>query len=48
MKKINKYTLDLTNCDTCIEIIAAIDADLNARKQLVNTKKNIFKRVFGL
>ena len=47
MKKINKYTLDLTNCNTCVEIIAAINADLNPRKQL-NTKKNIFKRIFGL
>ena len=47
MKKINKYTLNLTNCNTCIEIIAAIHAELNARKQL-NTKKNIFKRIFGL
>ena len=47
MKKI--YTLDLTNCNTFGEINAAIEADLNARKQLGLRKvlkmkmRNLFK-----
>ncbi len=43
------YILNLTNCNTVEEIYAAIEADMNARKQLglrkVLTKKlrNLFK-----
>ena len=43
------YTLDLTNCITADEMIIAIDADLNARKQLseINkAKKPWYKRLF--
>ena len=45
----NIYTLDLTNCNTFGEIYAAIEADLNARKQLgfrkvmKRTERNLFK-----
>lgn len=48
MKKTKKYILDLTNCNTSLEMIAAIEADLNARKQLAAPKKNWFQRIFGL
>lgn len=45
MKK--EYVLDLTNCKTFGEIIIAVQTDLNARKQLVQTKKPWYKRIFG-
>lgn len=45
------YTLDLTNCYTAYEMIIAIEADLNARKQLSertkSVKKSWFRRIFG-
>lgn len=48
MKKDTKYILDLTNCKTSEEILIAIEADLNARKQLGMPKKSWLKRIFGL
>lgn len=48
MKNNKKYILDLTKCNTAAEIYAAINADLNARKQLGYPKKSWFKRIFGL
>ena len=45
MKK--PYILDLTNCNTYDEILVAINADLNARKQLKSDKKSWIKRIFG-
>lgn len=49
MKKNTEYILDLTNCYTHGEIIAAIEADLNARKQLgYPKKKSLLRRIFGL
>lgn len=48
MKKNEKYILDLTNCRTSEEIMVAIEADLNARKQLGFPKKSWIKRIFGL
>lgn len=47
MKKNDTYILDLTNCVTVWEVNAAIEADLNARKQLKQEKKSLFKRIFG-
>lgn len=48
MKKNTEYILDLTNCYTNEAIMAAIEADLNARKQLgYPKKKSLFRRIFG-
>lgn len=47
MKKNDTYILDLTNCVTVWEVNAAIEADLNARKQLKPEKKSWIKRIFG-
>lgn len=47
MKKNDTYILDLTNCVTIWEVDAAIEADLNARKQLKQEKKSWIKRIFG-
>lgn len=35
------YTLDLTYCNSFEEIIAATKADLNARKQLMQSKNTV-------
>lgn len=47
MKKNERYILDLTNCLTGHDVLIAIEADLNARKQLKQEKKSLFKRIFG-
>lgn len=48
MKKNDTYILDLTNCVTVWEVNVAIEADLNARKQLgLPKKKSLFRRIFG-
>lgn len=47
MKKNDTYILDLTNCVTVWEVNAAIEADLNARKQLKEIKKSWYKRIFS-
>lgn len=48
MKKNDTYILDLTNCVTVWEVDAAIEADLNARKQLgYPKKKSLLRRIFG-
>lgn len=48
MKKNDTYILDLTNCVTVWEVNAAIEADLNARKQLgYPKKKSLLRRIFG-
>ena len=48
MKKNDTYILDLTNCVTVWEVNAAIEADLNARKQLgCPKKKSLLRRIFG-
>lgn len=48
MKKNERYILDLTNCLTGHDVIVAIEADLNARKQLITkeVKKPWYKRIF--
>lgn len=47
MKKNDTYILDLTNCVTVWEVNAAIEADLNARKQLgYSKKKSLLRRIF--
>lgn len=48
MKKNERYILDLTNCLTGHDVIIAIEADLNARKQLdkQEIKKPWYKRIF--
>lgn len=48
MKKNERYILDLTNCLTGHDVLISIDADLNARKQLKQEKKSLFKRIFGI
>lgn len=48
MNKNTKYVLDLTSCKTSEEILVAIEADLNARKQLGYPKKSWIKRILGL
>lgn len=47
MKKNERYILDLTNCLTGHDVLIAIEADLNARKQLKQEKKSWIKRIFG-
>ena len=48
MKKNDIYILDLTHCVTVWEVNAAIEADLNARKQLgYPKKKSLLRRIFG-
>lgn len=47
MKKNERYILDLTNCLTGHDVMIAIEADLNARKQLKQEKKSWIKRIFG-
>lgn len=48
MKKNDTYILDLTNCVTVWEVNVAIEADLNARKQLgYPKKKSLLRRIFG-
>lgn len=47
MKKNERYILDLTNCLTVHDVLIAIEADLNARKQLKQEKKSWIKRIFG-
>lgn len=49
MKETKRYTLDLTDCLTAHDVYIAIEADLNARKQLseINkAKKPWYKRLF--
>lgn len=48
MNKNITYTLDLTKCHTAEEVMVAIEADLNARKQLMQPKKSLLRRIFGL
>lgn len=47
MKKNERYVLDLTNCLTEHDVLIAVEADLNARKQLKQEKKSWIKRIFG-
>lgn len=47
MKKNERYILDLTNCLTGHDVLIAIEADLNAHKQLKQEKKSWIKRIFG-
>lgn len=47
MRKNERYILDLTNCLTGHDVLIAIEADLNARKQLKQEKKSWIKRIFG-
>lgn len=47
MKKNERYVLDLTNCLTGHDVLIAVEADLNARKQLKQEKKSWIKRIFG-
>lgn len=47
MKETKRYILDLTNCLSAQDVYIAIEADLNARKQLKKEKKSLLKRIFG-